>query len=430
MVNNSALDLKVLDNEEKQLGFINTKYVEVEENNVSGTLRNIIITHPITDETKKRFDNTYLNLLTAGNKIWQQTSCDGDSVLYVLHGEKSVDSDENSVSIEGTEVAMVLGEVPPKRYNPSNSSIVIDSSWINNLCGNWFTAGEIPDGLKISYSGAKSPLAMLREVETQTGYFLRFRYEYNINESTKVETIKRYIDFNVDSGRTHDIPIELNYNSDSISWSIDDTEVRIASAPIGDSDIKDKERNIEFHKNMKEFESLAINNKNTLIPYGVTEDENGNTVNTDNLYPPFLKPQYQNYVMCDVSSMINANYININNKEGSSITTPRVNYVEINESNKYNIYWALVEDILERISSEIEIEASVVDILKLKGIGQDYYNQGDIIYIRLKEFGMTYEGLIKETKKIARDESKDSLKIGTPSKSFLTEFLRTTKSYI
>lgn len=422
----SPLKLIILDGSENRIGMLNTDLNQVEEKTELQGLRTITITHPIKDNSNQLLPNKYLSLLNPGNKIFQETNCDGDSVLYVIHGPKEIDPSLSEIEIIATEVARELAETPPIRFNPVNDYYRADTSFLNSYFNKYFTIGEVSASLiKFAYSGVISPMGLLREIELQTSCEFRFRYEYDKED----DKIIRYLDFVDKVGKTHNNLIEVGYNTENVTWSIDDTEVRIAAAPLGDAD-SEKEANNSFHQSRKAWENLEIINKNVPIPVGVTKDDNGNDIATYYQKPPYKKFSGQNYLVCDVLEEISALYTHINNKEKSTTQTPRIAYFDSSEENPYNMYWEAVEKIREQLQSEITIDTKIVDLKLLKGQESDYYNIGDVVKVKIKDLNMIMEGRIKETTKNPLDRDSDNIKIGTPEQSFLDALIRRNRTFI
>lgn len=116
------LQLAVLSPDEKLLGYLHPRYVDVEENNELGGLKSITITHPLMDDKNEDLTR-YNNLLVHGNKIWQEKTSDGDSCLYVMLEDKTVDPLTNKVSIKAEEVATELSMLPPVDFSPVTSDL-------------------------------------------------------------------------------------------------------------------------------------------------------------------------------------------------------------------------------------------------------------------------------------------------------------------
>ena len=116
------LQLAVLSPDEKLLGYLHPRYVDVEENNELRGLRSITITHPLMDDKNEDLTR-YNDLLVHGNKIWQEKTSDGDSCLQVILEDKTVDPLTNKVSIKAEEVATELSMLPPVDFNPITSDL-------------------------------------------------------------------------------------------------------------------------------------------------------------------------------------------------------------------------------------------------------------------------------------------------------------------
>lgn len=417
----SPLKLISLDKQENRIGHLNPTITDITEEYELKGLRTIEISHPIRDSSNNKYPAKYLNLLNPGNKLFQQKNCDGVSVLYILHGKKEVDPSFSNITIHGTEVARELSESEPIRLNPINGQYLVNESFLNPILGNLFRIGEISaDNLRFTFSGTTSPMGLLRHIESETGGEFQFRYEYSENEGK----IIRYIDFLNRIGKDHTKLIKIGYNTENIIWSIDDTEVRTAAAPVGDV-TNDQDNNENYHRIRKAWEDLEVR-KDIAIPQGVTKDDQGNEVVRAYVKPPFSKTRGKIYVEADD---VQAVYSRINGKEKSNNDYPRIGYFDTSEENVYNIYWQAAELINDNKTSEITIDAKVIDIDGLKGEESNYYNSGDTVPIKIKDLDIMMEGRIKSTIKLPRDRQGDSITIGTPSNDFIDNIIGKNKNF-
>jgi hypothetical protein len=103
------LTLAILSPTESHLDFLNPEYLDIEEVNELFKLRTITLTHPLFDEDGTDLTR-YDSILIAGNKIWRQSTNDGDSCLYVITGPKSYDFQSLTVTVEAVEAAVELSQ--------------------------------------------------------------------------------------------------------------------------------------------------------------------------------------------------------------------------------------------------------------------------------------------------------------------------------
>lgn len=405
------LTTAILSQDENLLGFLDTDRVEIKENAELYKLRNIKLSYPMFDPGSD--DNTkYKDWLVSGNKIWRTETCDGVPCLYVIMGEIEYDYLENTINCYAEEVATELSQY--KVFRSSAFNWRVNETFINTYCGDLFTPGVLtgPGSTKTTkYSGALTAMAILRKIEEKTGGEFQFRYKYN----PVSKEIIRYIDYFDSIGTTHTTIIDMAYNARNIELKVNESSTRIAAAPVGqpsnDSD--------EFHKNMKAFEDQAISTS-VQIPLYVTQDDSGNPVNGPLVYPPYNKGAGENFVECDNTGDIVANYNYINEKEGGGSTFPRLYTFDTSENNKYNLYWECVDFIRQYLEPEINITCTVVDLKKLADKPSEYYNVGDVVLINLPIYGVISARITTTTKDPRRLEN-DSVGIGNYQTGFLEQ---------
>lgn len=407
MVLDEELTIAVLNQNESLLGFLDPDQVEIEEGYELYKIRTLTITHPMMDKHSND-DTKYTDILTEGNKLWRTLTCDGVPILYVILGKPTINYEDHTIKVYAEEVATELSQLPPVRNTAF--SWTVNSSFISTYFGDYFDTGTLTGPgttTATSYNGTLTPMEILRQIEEQTGGEFQFRYEYNTG------VIKRYIDYHTTIGITHTQKIDLSTNALSFDVSIDESDTRIAAAPIG----KPSSDTDTFHQNMKAFEDLVVSTS-TPIPLYVTKDESGNPVNGPNTNPPYDKGAGQTYVSCTDVGDIVANYNYVYGKEGSLTGTPRVHTFTTSESNPYNIYWECVDYIRQYLEPEINIDCKVVDLNKLQDEAPEYYNTGDTVYLELPIYG-TVSARIMETSKDPRRLDEDTVHIGNYQTSFL-----------
>jgi hypothetical protein len=406
------LTVAVLSQDENLLGYLDTDLVEIKEENELYKLRNITLSHPLFDPGSD--DNTkYKDILLPGNKLWRTETCDGVPCLYVILGEVEYNYIDNTITVYAEEAATELSQW--KVYRNSAFSWKVNSSFITTYLDDLFTKGTLSGPgttTATSYNGALTAMSILRKIEEKTGGEFQFRYKYN----PVSKEIIRYIDYLTSIGTTHTTIIDMSYNALNIELKINETETRIAAAPIGSP----SNETDEFHKNMKAFEDQAISTS-VQIPLYVTQDDSGNPVNGPMVYPPYNKGAGENFVECDDTNDIVANYNYIHVKEGSSSTYPRIYTFDTSETNKYNIYWECVDFIRQYLEPEINIECNVVDLEKLDDTATpEYYNVGDTVYINLPVYGVI-SARITSTTKDPRHLEDDSIGIGNYQTGFIQD---------
>lgn len=408
----SEITVAVLDAEENLLGHLNPKHVQISEVNELYKLRTTTIVCQLVDENNTDLSK-YDEMLTSGNKIWKQSTTDGDSCLYVIKGDKIYGEDFTSVTITAMEVAVELGQY--KTLRSSAFHWIVNSTFINNTFGDLFSAGII-DGPteQVDYSGALTPLAIINEIQEKTGGEFQYRYEYDpVND-----LIKRYIDFYGTVGEIHQGIIELGYNAKVINLKINEDDVCTAASPIGEPTSSTD----EFHKNRKAFEDLSVT-KGSSIPLYYTKNDDGTLIPGNNAYAPYAKVTGRNYVECDTPSEIVANYSRIQHKAGVGGSSPRVKTFTSSEDHPVNMYWAAVNTIKAHLQPSVELGIELVNLLKIEGTAE-YYNIGDVLNIRLPGREDVVTCRITKTIKDPRNPSGEKVEISTYRATFMQDFFQ------
>jgi len=410
--------IAVLDSEEVLLGFLNPKHVRIKETNELYKLRTIKIQHQLYDEDNQDLTR-YDTLLTAGNKIWKKESGDGDSVLYILRGNKEYGDNFKDITIEGIEAAAELGQI--EVFRDDEFTWTINSAWVTTYTGNLFDEGTLTGpAIDTSYSGALTALAIIQEVQKNTGGEFQFRYEYDpLNKR-----INRYIDYLTTVGKTHDQVIEIGYNAKNIKLEIDESDVAVAAAPVGKPSNPGSSTDT-FHVDRTAWEALHID-KTDLIPLYVTKDDAGNPLNGPDTAAPYDKDAGNNFVENDVPGELVANYQRIYYKAGTVGDDPRIITFESSETNEYNMYWDCVDKIREHLNPEVNIECDIVDLSKLEGADGELFNIGDTIYIKLPGRTDAIQCRITKTVKDPRHPESMDITINTYRMSFMQDFFQST----
>lgn len=410
----TEVTVAVLNQNEALLGYLHPNYVDIIETNELGGLRSIEINHPLIDTDGCTLDK-YDTLLTAGNKIWRPSTCDGVPCLYVLLGEKEYDFKNNTVHTYAEEISMELGQYKIWRSSAFNWSINSTTA-LNNIVGDLFTAGTVSGPTTATaFNGSLTTLSILRAIEARTGGEFEFTYSINPNG-----TIKRTINWLNGVGETINMPIEIGYNTDDIQVKINESEVSIAAAPLGEP----QNDSALFHKQRKAFEDQAFSTS-TQIPLYVTKDDEGNDVNGPMAYPPYPKSSGSKYVVSNVQGELIAAYQTIKSKSPNQANTfPRIWTFDSSEENKYNLYWECVTHIREHLHPEISISCNIIDIQRLRGLGSQKFNVGDTVKVRLPGRETLVTARILKTTKNPRNPESDSIEIGNYSTKFTKQFFK------
>ena len=414
----SEVTIAVLDNDENLLGWLNPQYVQVPEVNELYKLRTITITHPLTDEIHDK-PSFYGSLLKEGNKLWRETTTDGDSCLYVILGPVIYSDDLTSVTITAIEVAYELGQLDI--VDEENVSWIVNSAFIASICGSLFDTGVITGPTTVtSYSGDLTPLGILQEIQKQTGGEFQYRYEYD----TELEYIRRYVDFLPTVGNVHgtivDV-IKLGKNATKISLQTDETDVGSATGPVGKP--SGNSGNDTFHEDRARFKELAIT-KGQMIPLFVTKDSSGNISYGPNVAAPYAKVAGKMWVECDEESELVANYQRIKSKGGTTGSGPRIITFDSSESNEITMYWLCVDTTRQHLQPDVTITCDLIDLKSIEGLENSTFNIGDVIYIYLPFSNVVVQCRITKTTKDPRKPEDLVIEINTYKSTFMQDFFQ------
>ena len=315
--------------------------------------------------------NKYINLLNHGNKIYWNLTPNGDSCLYVLIDDKIVDPIKNTVVITAEEVACELSMIPPIRFS-ANTSITINSTFINTYFGSLFTPGTI-EICTLNYIGTIGLMALLTLIGTQCTKEIQFRYEYDSN----LGIIHRYVDIITTKGVTHQTPVEIGYNTEDITLDETEATTAIAAAPIGAPSDTTQVNISAYNTAMASFIAMSIS-VGQMIPSSV--DSSG--VQGPLIAAPYTKQAGSIYIQCP-NTISAANYQTVQQKEQQSNSYPRTILFSTTETNIYNLYWLCVTNINTNNQPSITLTAQVLDIQRLNNELPEYFNIGDTVALQL-----------------------------------------------
>lgn len=395
------IDILVLNNDETIIGWLNPSLVDITEYNDDSGLQNIKLTHPVNDDTK----NDYDSWLEHGNKIWISETEDLKSCLYVINAEKTVNQDDIIITAE--EVLVELNNIEPIE-NSDADPITINSTQLNTWFGDLFNIGTIETGNKsntTSFTGTINPMALLRQIEKDTGNYFITRYE----KGTGSNVIHRYLDFKQSLGVIHDVPIEIGENTDKIELEINEEDTYTAIAPIIKcSDNAVTTDTVTAAEILSNFKSLSVNIGDN-IPMIIEKKEDGTEVVAAYWNAPFKKDagSYKVYSIDYTKS----NYTHIRKKEASSSVLNKTGNIETSETNKYVIYNLCALALMDKQDPVLNITAEVKDLRRLQGI-ESSYCAGDTVYVRLPHRSGLVESKVTDTEKNPRLIGESKITIG------------------
>lgn len=429
-----VVDIIVLSPDEEFICWLDSTTVDLEETSQSETIREISLEHRLTDDT---IVNKWYK---QGNKIWISGGHGLKPCLYVINQEYKLDYwQKETVSLEAEEVLVELNNVELYSYTGS-SEIKVTKSFLESVFGDYYSIGEVDNFVnkqndKILPVGTMTLIELLRLIESETGMVFVTRYE----KSDDSNVIERYLDLKqVDSiGVTYAQALEIGYNTDNLTHSVNETNTYRAIAPkltLSESD--DETSNTSLTKSqlatvISNYRSLAVN-RGDRIPMIIEKQQStnssGNTTETEVVtaywYAPFNKRSGKLYVEDDAGansdySTTEANYNQIySKKDNPSVKkTPKIGTVSTSEQNKYAIYNACARSLLEKRYPEVEIEVSVAD-LNLLVSADEYFYVYDTVYVKIPRYKELVKAHITKTVKNPNDSGLNKItvsnaKIGT-----------------
>lgn len=349
----------------------------------------------------------------------------GNNVKVLLNGSQKLDANYScgfsydsyvGFGCNGASSAW-WDEIYVQPANPKNPT-VIDASLLESFYGNYFNIGTVKEGYSFEYNGCLTPMALIREIEAQTGCEFQFRYEYDTN----TDKIIRYLDFIEKKGKDHSEGIDIGYNTDNIILEESEDDVAIAAAPTGTPKDDTSEAMANFQKTFLSWLGLEVNPA-VQIPLWVTKDEQGNEVYGPMVYPPYPKISGSPYVYSIAES--SASYQKVKAKKGLDAEEPRIVHFESSEENIYNIYWLCVGKIRERLHPKVRLSTDIINIRKLKDYEPSYFNVGDRVSLIMPGRQERVEARIISTEKNPRNFEADSIELGNYQIDFFADYLKT-----
>jgi hypothetical protein len=393
--------LIILNPQERNIGFLDPDDIQITETNELYKLRTLEITHPLNPQ--------YDKMLKPGNKIWQQRSCDNDSVLYVIRGPKAYNYTENTINLYAIEVAVELGQY--KAISEVNGEWGVDFNFIYTYFSELFQPGHItPNNQPFIIRSLATPIGIINEIQSQLDGEFQYRYNYNTN----TQKIERYIDYLPHIGTIHKEKIELGYNTNEIHFEIDESNTGIGALPLYENFEGDS------YSCWMSFKALSIK-KGQQIPLYYYKNENGEYIPGPPTTAPYTKNPNNNYIVCDNPDELKTTYKNI---QGPKKSYPRLTTFTSNESHPINLYWECVKTIRQHLYPEIEITCTINDLTQISETSKINYNVGDIITIQIPDRNILIPCRITKTIKKPETPESTQIEINTYHNSFLTDFYK------
>lgn len=199
-----TLSIIILNDREEFIHHLDPDLCELKETCTTNGLRTLSLEYKFQDmkEDKKLF--------RLGNKVWVQGDNNLTDCLYIINTKVKEDIfKENSFTVELEEVLVELTYAPLILQNNitatngfklttthDTSMVRVDYNALNNWFGKYFNIGIVQECLSdyaslITVTGTITPMALLRQIEEETGNVFITRYE----KDCLTNTIHRYLDF-------------------------------------------------------------------------------------------------------------------------------------------------------------------------------------------------------------------------------------------
>ena len=232
-----ALSIIVLDQREKFLQHLDPSLCEISETYSLNGLRTLQLEYKFQDMQEDK------ELFKIGNKIWVQGDSNISDCLYLLNTKVEQDISENSFIIECEEVLVEMTYAPLHSHTDITTGngfklitengkqmVKLDYNSLNFWFGEFFNIGVVQDCISdyaqyISVTGTMTPMALLRQIEDESGNVFITRYEKDVLNNT----IHRYLDFLNPINVSKDWELNLEYkfvdNEDTVLIYDEDDEL-------------------------------------------------------------------------------------------------------------------------------------------------------------------------------------------------------------
>ena len=223
------ISIVALTPDETFLQFIDENLIDIKETIETGGLRTINVEYTFQDLSKDK------ELFKLGNKLWIQGDTNLKDCLYVINTKVTQNIyEKNTISFEAEEVLVELNYAPlftqneltvkidnVRIFKPGTGTgeIIIDWNALNYWFGDYYNIALVQDCIstyaqKVTITGTTTRMALLRQIEEETGNIFVTRYEKNPLNNT----IHRYLDF------LNPINVEKNWTFNT-EYSFIDTQV-------------------------------------------------------------------------------------------------------------------------------------------------------------------------------------------------------------
>ncbi len=425
-------DVIILNSQEEIICWLNPEFVQIEETNEQGKIRSIKLTHPINDDFRSYPNKWY----QVGNKIWIPKNQDMDPCLYIIDSTYTVNFwDEDEIVVNAEDLIVELNYVPAYPY-ATLDHITITKEWLSNRFGEFFTIGtyEEPSKNDLYPVGTLTLMSLLRQIEEDTGNI--FTPQYTKIEGSNI--ITRTLNFlNTKSiGKEHNQPdqiISVGYNTPHVEYTVDESDCynaiqpslslqstgTVSTSTSQSSETSNTEVEVSnvtaLRQTILDWLELEVNQGET-IPMIVEKDSEGTPNYTAYWNAPFTKNKDKIYLEDNVKNK--KTYDKVYKKpndlsiSGVSVrdTVPKIGTVSTSDTDKYAIYNDCANKIMDKRDPSLKIEATVTD-LRIITNGEETYNVGDTVYIKIPFYDELINATVSKTVKNNRNPSNNKITI-------------------
>lgn len=431
----AGFNIIILSEDENVLTWLNSDEVEIEESRSTSSVRSISLTLPIQDGNQE-----FKNLFKMGNKIYIPSSEVTESCLYVINTQYTINYwADNTLEVEAEEVLVELNYAEPFYYAGEKIRVIpVSDEWskqVENLdkwFGDYYNIGKVnyPTSEELAYiepCGSMTKMELLNYIEEQTGN--KFVAWYDLKRQNNSNTIVRYLDFLQPQklGVTHSAVLDLGYNTDDMEYEVDESDTYKAIAPLfsakedgtgstGKSSSSNSLTTDDVAVMINDWLNLEVKLGQTIPKvvekYTQTSDSGTSeekTRYTEYWEAPFLKNKGEFYIYDEVDSAVEYDMIHGRADKSNISITPKMGHVSTSETDKYAIFTACAEELIEKRYPEIKI---TVDAHNLnKKLGNSTFSIWDKVHMKVPSYNLYLLGRVTETKKNPHLPGKDKITI-------------------
>lgn len=432
----AGFEILVLSPDERALKWLNSDEVEIEETQSTSSVKSIRLTLPIREG-----DSEFKTLFRMGNKIYIPDSDVTRSCLYVINTQYSINYwKENTIDVEAEEVLVELNYAEPFyhtgdkiRVVPQSTEYAIRSKNLRAWFGDHYSIGTIqdPPSEELAYiepCGSMTKMELLNYIEEQTGN--KFTCWYVLSRQGNTSIIIRFLDFlNPDFiGHTHEATLDLGYNTDCMEYEVDESDTYKGIAPLisatedktgssGKSTSANSLTSDDVAVIINDWVNLEVKQGETIPKTAekYTEKNSDGSESEEKIRyteyweSPFLKNKGDFFIYDEVDSAVEYGLVYGRQDAENMTITPKIGHVSTSESDKYSIFTACAEELIEKRYPQIDLSVDAYNLQKELG-GENFF-VWDKVYMKVPSYDMYFLGRVTETKKNPHLPGQDKITI-------------------